>query len=42
VTRKVIRNKIVEDVPRFPKIPLNQVIEVITNEVIRINRNHAD
>jgi len=27
VTVKVIRNKIVEDISRFSKIPLNQVIE---------------
>jgi len=29
VTVKLIRNEIVENIPRFPKIPLNQVIELI-------------
>jgi len=40
VTRKVIRNKIVEDVPRFPKIPLDQVIEFTVSllEGVKVDR----
>jgi len=40
VTVKVIRNKIVENNPRFSKIPLNQVIEctVWPPEGVKVDR----
>jgi len=40
VTVRVIRNKIVENIPRFPKMLLNQVIEftVWSLEGVKVER----